>query len=67
MIPRSVDNGHRTIELESFVVVNFEDVDFVRLAACIVQLETIWTPPLHIKGHVEDSVAKGCLAGTSRQ
>ena len=58
-------NSQRTIELESFVVVNVVDFDDVRLAARVIQLETVWTRPMHIESGIDDSVDKRRLAGTS--
>ena len=61
----AAENSQRTIELESFVVVNVVDFDDVRLAARVIQLETVWTRPMHIESGIDDSVDKRRLAGTS--
>ena len=59
-------NSQRTIELESLLlVVNVVDFDDVRLAARVIQLETVWTRPMHIESGIDDSVDKRRLAGTS--
>ena len=43
----AAENSQRTIELESFVVVNVVDFDDVRLAARVILLE--WTRPMYIE------------------